>query len=74
MKQTRLKQNKVKDKTIYNFLIKLSFSSIKQNNSKFQKEISKLLILIEKFTFKFLKCYILSIEMMPYIKLKDTIY
>ena len=35
------------DNTIYTFLIKLSFSTIGQDNSKLQKQISKLLILTE---------------------------
>ena len=33
--------------TIYNFLLKLFFSSIGQDKSKLQKQISKLLILTE---------------------------
>ena len=36
-----------KDNTIYTFSIKLSFSCIGQDNSKLQKQISKLLILTE---------------------------
>ena len=35
------------DNTIYTFAIKLSFSSIGQDKSKLQKQINKLLILIE---------------------------
>ena len=35
------------NKTMYFFLIKLYFSSIGQDNSKLQKQISKLLILFE---------------------------
>ena len=35
------------DNTIHTFSIKLSFSSIGQDKSKLQKQISKLLILIE---------------------------
>ena len=35
------------DNTIYNFLIKKTISSIGQDNSKLQKQINKLLILIE---------------------------
>ena len=35
------------DNTIYTFSIKLSFSSIGQDKSKLQKQINKLLILIQ---------------------------
>ena len=35
------------DNTIYKFSIKLSFSSIGQDKSKLQKQIGKLLILID---------------------------
>ena len=41
--------NKTRQK-IYTFSIKLSFSSIEQDKLKLQKQISKLLILIEMFS------------------------
>ena len=51
LKQTRLGKKerylKRQDNTIYKFSIKLSFSSIGQNKSKLQNQISKLLILTE---------------------------
>ena len=51
MKQTKFKKTRyLRQYNIYIFLIKLSFSSIGQNKSKLQKQISKLLILIETTT------------------------
>ena len=50
LKQTRLKKEFyliTQDNTIYTFSIKFYFSSIEQDNSKLQKQISKILILTE---------------------------
>ena len=45
------------DNTIYELSIKVSFPSIEQEKSKLQKQISKLLILIEKKSF----CYLFKL-------------